>query len=177
MSTVIYFSFIESPLGRMVARGDGEFVTGLFIPPHKHWQGIGDAWQRRDELFAELRDQLAEYFAGRRRAFDVPIKLTGTPFQQQVWRELTRIPFAATISYAQLATRIGRPDASRAVGHANGRNPISILVPCHRVVGSDGALVGYAAGVDKKRWLLEWERRATPSPSRAARRPGLTSLV
>jgi methylated-DNA-[protein]-cysteine S-methyltransferase len=110
-----------------------------------------------------VREQLDEYFAGERQEFDVPLKLEGTPFQRGVWRELARIPFGTTITYAELARRIGRPTASRAVGHANGRNPISILVPCHRVVGAGGQLTGYAGGVDKKRWLLERERRVTAS--------------
>src|SRR5205807_4847601 len=109
--------------------------------------------------FTRVRKQLAEYFAGERRQFDVPLKLAGTPFQQRVWLELARIPFGTTITYAELAQRLGRPTASRAVGHANGRNPISIIVPCHRVIGADGKLTGYAGGLDKKQWLLAWERQ------------------
>ena len=90
---------------------------------------------------------------------DVPLKLAGTPFQERVWKALRRIPFGSTMTYAELARRVGKPTASRAVGHANGRNPVSILVPCHRVVGANGKLTGYAGGVDKKQWLLAWERR------------------
>jgi methylated-DNA-[protein]-cysteine S-methyltransferase len=145
----------------LFVQGDGQFVTGLYLPRHKGWPGPDPLWQESDAPFAAVRVQLAEYFAGQRREFDVPLKLAGTPFQRRVWQELGRIPYGATISYAQLAQRIGKPTASRAVGHANGRNPISILVPCHRVVGADGRLTGYAGGVDKKRWLLNWERRAT----------------
>ena len=111
--------------------------------------------------FTAVRKQLAEYFAGARQQFDVPLKLTGTPFQKRVWQELVRIPFGTTISYAQLAQRIGKPTAARAVGHANGRNPISIIVPCHRVIGADGKLTGYAGGVNNKQWLLAWECCAT----------------
>ena len=107
-----------------------------------------------------MRAQLAEYFAGQRQQFDVPFKRSGTPFQQRVWQELVRIPFGTTITYAQLAQRIGQPTAARAVGHANGRNPISIIVPCHRVIGADGKLTGYAGGIDNKQWLLAWERGA-----------------
>lgn len=104
--------------------------------------------------------QLDEYFAGRRRAFELELAPEGTPFQQRVWRELRAIPFGATISYRQLAERLGQPSAMRAVGAANGRNPIPIVVPCHRVIGRDGTLTGYAGGLERKRFLLELERRA-----------------
>lgn len=163
MNTTIYYSYIDSPLGRMFVQGDGEFVTGLFMPHHKGWRGPDASWQQSDAPFVAVREQLAEYFAGERQQFDLPFKFTGTPFQQQVWQELLRIPFGTTITYAQLAQRVGKPTASRAVGHANSRNPISIIVPCHRVIGADGKLTGYAGGVDKKKWLLGWERNARPS--------------
>lgn len=159
MNATTYYSTIESPLGRILVQGNGDFLTGLYMPEHKGWEGPDAAWKQSDAPFAEVRRQLAEYFAGERQQFDVPLRLAGTPFQQRVWQELTRIPFGKTITYAELARRVGNPSASRAVGHANGRNPISILVPCHRVVGADGKLTGYAGGVDKKRWLLDWERR------------------
>lgn len=161
MTTTVYYSYVDSPLGRMIVQGDGLFVTGLFMPHHKGWRGPDASWQEFDAPFNTVREQLAEYFAGKRQQFDVPLKLFGTPFQQRVWRELVRIPFGTTITYAQLALRVGKPTASRAVGHANGRNPISIIVPCHRVIGANGKLTGYAGGVDKKQWLLAWERGAT----------------
>jgi methylated-DNA-[protein]-cysteine S-methyltransferase len=101
--------------------------------------------------------QLSEYFAGTRRTFHLPLRLQGTEFQQRVWRELTEIPYGETWSYGQLARRIGNPNASRAVGLANGRNPISILVPCHRVIGADGSLTGYGGGLERKQWLLAHE--------------------
>jgi len=157
MNTAILYSYIESPLGDLCARGDGEAVTGLFLPEHKRWAGPA-AWQRADSPFLELRRQLTEYFAGQRMWFDVPLRSAGTTFQQRVWQQLLQIPFATTITYQELARRIGQPSASRAVGHANGRNPISILVPCHRVIGASGKLTGYAGGLDKKHWLLDWER-------------------
>ncbi len=160
MTTTTCYSYIDSPLGRMFVQGDGEFVTGLFMPKHKGWTGPDPAWRRSDASFAVVREELAEYFAGERQTFDVPLKLAGAPFQQRVWRELVRIPFGTTITYGELARRLGRPTASRAVGHANSRNPISIIVPCHRVIGADGKLTGYAGGIDKKQWLLEWEREA-----------------
>lgn len=161
MTPPTYFSFIDSPLGPLFVQGDGQFVTALFLPRHKGWRGPDDSWQQSDASFTVVRQQLAEYFRGTRQAFDVPLRLAGTPFQQRVWRELMRIPFGTTITYAQLAQRIGQPTASRAVGHANGRNLISIIVPCHRVIGADGTLTGYAGGVDNKKWLLNWERRAS----------------
>jgi methylated-DNA-[protein]-cysteine S-methyltransferase len=136
-------------------------VTGLFMPQHKGWRGPDVSWQQSDASFAIAREQLAEYFAGDRQTFDVPLKLLGAPFQQLVWQELVRIPFGTTITYGRLAQRIGRPTASRAVGHANSRNPISIIVPCHRVIGSNGNLTGYAGGIDKKQWLLAWEHGTT----------------
>src|SRR5262249_27166893 len=140
-------------------------LTGLFMRNHKGWSGTDASWQRSEEPFKLVREQLAEYFAGERQKFDVPLKLAGTPFQQQVWRELMRIPFGTTITYAQLAQRIGKPAASRAVGHANGRNPVSIIVPCHRVIGANGKLTGYGGGLDRKDWLLAWER-GVASPQR-----------
>jgi methylated-DNA-[protein]-cysteine S-methyltransferase len=101
--------------------------------------------------------QLNEYFNGGRREFDLPLYFEGTTFQRRVWQELTEIPYGETWSYGQLARRIGKPSASRAVGLANGRNPISILVPCHRVIGADGSLTGYGGGLERKRWLLAHE--------------------
>ncbi len=161
MTATTCYSYLDTPLGRMVVRGDGQFVTGLYMPTHKGWRGPDAAWRQADAPFAAVREQLAEYFAGERQQFDVPLKLAGTPFQQRVWQELVGIPFGTTITYAQLAQRVGRPTASRAVGGANARNPISIIVPCHRVIGADGRLTGYAGGVDKKQWLLAFERGTT----------------
>jgi methylated-DNA-[protein]-cysteine S-methyltransferase len=161
MNNTNCYTYFDSPVGRICAQGDGEFVTGLFLPQHKGWAGPEPSWSPSEASFAALREQLAEYFAGERQDFDLPLKLTGTPFQQRVWQELVRIQFGATITYAELAVRVGKPTASRAVGHANSRNPVSILVPCHRVVGSNGKLTGYAGGVDRKEWLLAWERHAS----------------
>jgi methylated-DNA-[protein]-cysteine S-methyltransferase len=132
-------------------------ITGLYIPGHDRRPGPG--WVRSDADFAELRQQLREYFAGERRDFDLRVSAPGTPFQRLVWDELCRIDYGHTASYGEVALNIGAPTASRAVGGANGRNPISIIVPCHRVVGSNGLLTGYAGGVTAKSWLLEHERR------------------
>jgi methylated-DNA-[protein]-cysteine S-methyltransferase len=131
------------------------------MPGHKGRPAARPDWRRDDAPFDAVRRQLEEYFAGRRQDFDVPLRMAGTTFQQLVWKALVRIPFGTTITYAQLAGRIGRPSAARAVGHANSRNPISIIVPCHRVIGADGALAGYAGGLEKKRRLLDLERNAS----------------
>lgn len=154
-----YFSYIESPLGSLCAVGDGQRLTGLYLPQHKGWSGPAADWQEDDGPFEAVRSQLAEYFAGNRQEFDVPLSFVGTPFQQRVWQELLAIPFGETTTYAELARRMGQPSACRAVGHANGCNPISILVPCHRVIGTSGKLSGYAGGLQKKEWLLAWERQ------------------
>jgi methylated-DNA-[protein]-cysteine S-methyltransferase len=175
MTTTTCYSYIDCSVGRLFVQGNEQFVTGLYMPMHKGWQGPDPSWRQSDAAFTAVREQLAEYFAGERKHFDVSLKLAGTPFQQRVWQELVRIPFGTTITYAQLAQRVGKPTASRAVGHANGRNPVSIIVPCHRVIGADGRLTGYAGGVDKKEWLLAWERgasqvgKAKHSTSRACR--------
>lgn len=162
MATTTYFTYIDSPLGQLCLESDGQFLTGLHMTEHKHWAGPQSAWQKSDEPFAAVREQLDEYFAGTLQQFDLPLKLAGTPFQQRVWQQLARIRFGEIISYAELAKRVGQPTASRAVGHANGRNPISIIVPCHRVVGASRKLTGYGGGLDKKQWLLDWERGGRP---------------
>jgi methylated-DNA-[protein]-cysteine S-methyltransferase len=114
-------------------------------------------WQRDPEIFRDACAQLTAYFAGDLREFDLPLEAPGSDFQRRVWRELRQIPFGRSISYGELARRIGQPAASRAVGRANGQNPISIIVPCHRVIGADGTLTGYGGGLDRKRWLLDHE--------------------
>ena len=152
------FTTIESPIGRLLLTCDGTALTGLYMEPSRKAQ-CTDGWAEDvavPPLSAAVR-QLTEYFAGTRREFDLPLRLQGTPFQQRVWRELTEIPYGETWSYGELAKRIDKPSASRAVGLANGRNPISILVPCHRVIGADGSLTGYGGGLDRKRWLLAHE--------------------
>jgi methylated-DNA-[protein]-cysteine S-methyltransferase len=153
------FTYVESPIGPLLLRCDGEALTGLYmdlpsLPPRAR-----DTWTEDASAgpLPQAVRQLSEYFAGTRREFDLPLRLEGTAFQQRVWRGLTEIPYGATWSYGQLAKRIGNPNASRAVGLANGRNPISILVPCHRVIGADGSLTGYGGGLERKRWLLAHE--------------------
>jgi methylated-DNA-[protein]-cysteine S-methyltransferase len=152
------YTYFESPIGRLLLTSDGTALTGLYMEPSRKAQSV-DGWIQ-DEAVAPLSAtvrQLTEYFAGARRDFDLPLRLQGTTFQTRVWRELTVIPYGQTWSYGQLAQRIDKPSASRAVGLANGRNPISILVPCHRVIGADGSLTGYGGGLERKRWLLVHE--------------------
>ena len=152
------YSYFESPIGRLLLTSDGTALTGLYMEPSRKAQST-DGWTE-DVTVAPLSTtvrQLAEYFDGTRREFDLPLRLQGTTFQTRVWRELTEIPYGETRSYGQLAKRIDKPSASRAVGLANGRNPISILVPCHRVIGADGSLTGYGGGIERKRWLLAHE--------------------
>ena len=152
------YTYFESPIGRLLLTSDGTALTGLYMEPSRKAQSV-DGWIQ-DEAVAPLSAtvrQLSEYFAGTRREFDLPLRLQGTTFQTRVWRELTVIPYGQTWSYGQLAQRIDKPSASRAVGLANGRNPISILVPCHRVIGADGSLTGYGGGLERKRWLLAHE--------------------
>jgi methylated-DNA-[protein]-cysteine S-methyltransferase len=152
------FCYLQSPIGRLMLASDGAALTGLYMEPSRKTQST-DGWSEdaaAPPLAAALR-QLTEYFAGTRREFDLPLRLRGTEFQKRVWQELTEIPYGQTWSYGELAKRINNPSASRAVGLANGRNPISILVPCHRVIGADGSLTGYGGGLERKRWLLAHE--------------------
>jgi methylated-DNA-[protein]-cysteine S-methyltransferase len=151
-------AFFDSPLGRLLlVAGDGCLV-GLELPVERH----PIAWESRrrpSPVLDRAARQLEDYFAGRSTTFDLPLDPRGTEFQRSTWRALLDIPFAVTWSYGQLARVVGRPRASRAVGAANGRNPIAIVIPCHRVIGSDGSLTGYGGGVRAKRWLLEHEVR------------------
>lgn len=157
-----YYDLIDSPVGQLLITGDGEAVTGIYLENHKGGPAIEESWRRDPSRFTEARDQLAEYFAGTRREFALPLKLDGTAFQKSVWELLKQIPFGETVSYGDLAKTLDAPNASRAVGSAVGRNPVSIVVPCHRVLGSAGAITGYAGGVDRKRILLELEGIAAP---------------
>jgi methylated-DNA-[protein]-cysteine S-methyltransferase len=154
---------IDSPLGRvrLVARGDA--LVGVYLPA----QLAPSAIPGTARVLELASAQLAEYFAGERRAFELPLAPEGTPFQRRVWEALLRIPYGETWSYGRLARELGSPSASRAVGAANGRNPLAIVVPCHRVVGATGALTGYAGGVEAKEWLLSHERAASCRVERA----------
>ena len=157
MPAASYFTTVESPIGELTLTGDGQALTGLYMQHHRHQPALDRDAVRDPAPFVEARWQLAQYFAGERTAFDLRLAPAGTPFQREVWDALLAIPYGETISYGELARRVGRPAASRAVGLANGRNPISIVVPCHRVVGASGALTGYGGGIDRKRFLLALE--------------------
>ncbi len=160
MSDVLIHTTIPSPVGDLLLIGDGERLRGLHMQTGRRPGSVPAGSRTADEPFAEVREQLAEYFTGERVEFDLPLAPLGTPFQERVWGALTEIPYGRTASYREIAERIGRPSASRAVGAANGRNPISIIVPCHRVIGAGGELTGYAGGVERKRFLLELEAQA-----------------
>jgi methylated-DNA-[protein]-cysteine S-methyltransferase len=159
------FCYIDSPIGRLMLTSDGTALTGLYMnlyrnKPAKLPDLDGD-WVQNATIdpFPAAVKQLNEYFAGKRREFDLPLRMAGTEFQRRVWRELAEIPFGETRSYGQLAKRLDNPNGSRAVGLANGRNPIAIIVPCHRVIGADGSLTGFGGGIDRKEWLLTHEGR------------------
>jgi methylated-DNA-[protein]-cysteine S-methyltransferase len=151
------YTTIESPLGPLLAVGDGRALHGLHMQEGRKQIAVRAGWQTAYEPFAQVRRQLAEYFEGRRREFDVRLSLHGSPFQRRVWDALREIPYGETISYGELARRVGVPSAARAVGVANGHNPVAVIVPCHRVIGADGSLTGYGGGLGRKRLLLELE--------------------
>jgi methylated-DNA-[protein]-cysteine S-methyltransferase len=160
-----FHTTFESPAGPLLLMSDGQSLTGLHTDSDKHRPAMRPDWIRDETAvpFEEVIAQLRAYFEGRVTEFDLPLAPHGSEFQLRVWRELRGIPYGETISYAELARRIGRPQASRAVGHANARNPISIIVPCHRVIGADKSLTGYAGGLERKRMLLEHEAASTGS--------------
>ncbi len=181
MTTSKLYRYEGSPWGELLLVSDGTALTGLFTHESASQAGVFVA---ADEVavFEETCAQLDDYFAGTLTEFDVPLAPRGTPFQQMVWSELCQIPFGETTSYSEIARRVGNPAAMRAVGNANSRNPISIIVPCHRVIGRSGALVGYAGGLDRKSWLLEHEQRVVTGvsamdPAKAAHRPGAATLL
>ncbi len=159
--TIVSFCCIDSPIGRLTLTSDGTALTGLYMavagrPPPRNADWVMDPTAAP---LGEATRQLREYFAGERRHFDLPLQMHGTDFQRRVWRELTQIPFGETWSYGQLAQRLDNPGACRAVGLANGKNPIAIIVPCHRVIGADGSLTGFGGGLPRKEWLLTHEGR------------------
>lgn len=157
MTFVTTYSRCSSPVGAWLLVSDGESLTGVYPESHRAVPEVTPGWRRDDAFFAGVRDQVTEYFAGRLMDFKVRLAPRGTHFQRRVWDALREIPLGTTTSYGALATHLGNPTASRAVGAANGRNPISLIVPCHRVVGAAGSLTGYAGGLELKQWLLEHE--------------------
>lgn len=167
--TVVYFTHIDSPIGALLVAGDADALHFLSFPTGKKAFCPRPHWRHADAPFTEVRRQLAAYFAGELRRFDLRLHLSGTTFQTSVWRYLSGIPFGETRTYSQLATDLGRPGASRAVGAANGNNPLPIILPCHRVIGADGSLTGFGGGLPAKRHLLRHEG----VPMGASDQPGL----
>lgn len=159
---MIFYIEHPSPVGRLLLAATEQGLSGIYFEEHKHFKGK-DGWQQASTQSAAWKhlqataQQLDEYFAGKRTEFDVALDVSGTAFQRSVWQELSAIPFGASVSYAQHAQKLGNPKALRAVGSAIGKNPVSIIVPCHRVIGSSGAVTGYAGGVERKRFLLALE--------------------
>lgn len=164
---MIFYLEQESPVGSLLIAATNAGICGIYFEEHKHFKGK-DGWMQSQagspaaSHLALAAAQLDEYFAGKRTEFDVPLDLSGTVFQRDVWQALVDIPFGCHISYAQHAQKLGKPKALRAVGAAIGRNPVSIIVPCHRVLGSSGAVTGYAGGLERKRFLLALEGISLP---------------
>jgi methylated-DNA-[protein]-cysteine S-methyltransferase len=157
------FRTMDSPVGVLTLAGRDGVLTHLRMDDQRHPPSGRADWEPDDGAYADVVEQLEAYFAGDRTEFELELRLEGTPFQREVWSALLEIPYGETWSYGQLAERIGRPGAARAVGLANGRNPIGIIVPCHRVIGADGSLTGYGGGLPRKQLLLQLERdRAAP---------------
>ncbi|HWF24279.1 MAG TPA: methylated-DNA--[protein]-cysteine S-methyltransferase [Solirubrobacteraceae bacterium] len=151
------YTIIPSPIGHLLLAGDGHTLEALHMQDGPRPTRLKPEWARDDDAFAPVRAQLDEYFTGARRRFDLILNPHGNPFELNVWGALQQIPYGETASYGELASRIGHPDAARAVGSANARNPIAVIVPCHRVIGADGSLTGYGGGLERKRLLLELE--------------------
>ena len=156
--TLTHYREVDSPVGTLTVAGHGDTVTHLRMDDQSHPPPERDHWRPDPTAFGHVADQLDAYFAGELTEFDVELDLAGTEFQRRVWEALRTIPYGETRSYGELADQVGKPGAARAVGLANGRNPVGIIVPCHRVIGADGTLTGYGGGLDRKQSLLDLER-------------------
>ena len=161
----MYYCYLDTPIGELLLAGDDDALCLVSFPAGAMRRDPDADWIYNEKPFAAARQQLTEYFAGERREFDLPLKLNGTEFQMSVLQALQQIPYGETTSYADIAERIGRPKAVRAVGAANGRNPIPIIVPCHRVIGSHGDLTGFGGGLDTKEALLRLEAEHSQFPN------------
>ena len=164
MAMTIEYTLFDSPLGELLAVGEDGALCRLDMRGGRRPVAIPSSWQRADDGFAGVRTQLEEYFAGARTSFDLELRLEGSDFQLLVWNGLLEIPYGETTSYGELAERIGCPGAARAVGLANGQNPVAVIVPCHRVIGADGTLTGYGGGLPRKRLLLDLEAGVASLP-------------
>ncbi len=167
------YSWLDSPIGRLLIAGDERGLCRIEFPGMDIKPAA--SWLRSDRVFGAAIEQLREYFEGRRTKFDLQLAFAGTSFQRRVWEELRRIPYGKTISYGELARRVGNARASRAVGAANGSNPIPIVIPCHRVIGADGSLTGFGGGVSIKKFLLELEDATCRGVSRPDHRECIVS--
>lgn len=154
-----YYTIMESPIDPLLLTSDGEYLTGLYMDVQNYLPQMKENWVHDPAYFTAAIPQLTAYFAKELCQFDLPLKATGTIFQEKVWQLLTTIPFGETVSYKTIAERIQAPKSVRAVGLANGKNPISIIIPCHRVIGANGKLVGYGGGLPRKQWLLAHEAK------------------
>lgn len=155
-----FYTYIESPVGPLLAAGDEAALRLLSFPSGRKAVSPRPEWRRSDAPFAEVKRQLAAYFGGELRRFDLPFRLSGTEFQRNVWTLLASIPYGRTRTYGELARALGMPKASRAVGAANGSNPLPIILPCHRVIGANGSLTGFGGGLPTKKYLLRHEAEA-----------------
>ncbi|HEY2258959.1 MAG TPA: methylated-DNA--[protein]-cysteine S-methyltransferase [Solirubrobacteraceae bacterium] len=162
MTPHVLYDTIPSPIGELLLIGDRDALHGLHMLEGRRPVPVDPRWRHAPDAFTDVAGQLDEYFQGRRATFTVPLALTGTTFQLRVWAALQQIGHGQTISYAELARRIGQPAGARAVGLANGRNPVAVIVPCHRVIATDGRLTGYGGGLERKRLLLDLESGAVP---------------
>lgn len=163
----MWFDTFKTPIGRLVVAADEGGLRRVLFETNRYDPADRGTWKHDAAALREAREQLLAYFAGERRVFDLPLHPEGTPFQLKVWNALTEIPFGATRSYGDVARRIGDPKAVRAVGAANGRNPLPIVVPCHRVIGSDGRMVGFGGGLPTKQFLLVHEGIGSAARKRA----------
>ena len=157
MPNRLFYTTLESPIGELLLVGDGTALHRLHMQNGRRRLPIDPRWEACAEPFAEVALELHEYFAGFRREFETPPAMNGNPFELRVWHALREIPYGETVSYGELASRVCTPRAARAVGLANARNPIGVIVPCHRVIGADGRLTGFGGGLERKRLLLELE--------------------
>jgi methylated-DNA-[protein]-cysteine S-methyltransferase len=158
----MYYDFYDSPMGKMLIVAKDHGLSGVYFIDQKYYREIESDWRqdRKHDVIQNTGRQLAEYFASRRTVFELPLAPDGTPFQSRVWSAIASVKFGETVTYSELARRAGHPDAVRAAGTATGRNPITIIVPCHRIIGSDGSISGYAGGLHRKRALQELESGA-----------------
>jgi methylated-DNA-[protein]-cysteine S-methyltransferase len=157
MNTQTYYTLMESPIGSLMLSGGAGGLTGVHVCNQKHAPSIQSDWICDEKPFHNAIEQLQEYFSGQRTEFDLKLNPVGTDFQKKVWQALCAIQYGKSCGYGELATAIGNPKAARAVGMANGQNPLSIIVPCHRVIGANGSLTGYGGGLRAKEWLLRHE--------------------